>query len=516
MSAGPNDPLVFALADHLDAGMADPAQRVEASLAAGRLAMRSLAFDDAADWLESALTLIESMTDPPQLMLAEVMLETGRVRGLRQQPGARSLLLEAARLGDSPTLVDAALQLTRFNHARFAAEADDAVIDVIKRAIDACPDPDSSEWALLTAGLAAELIWVSSVGYRTDLAESALAVGRRLGDPVVLGQVILRTQLSASTPDNLNRRITDAVSVIDSLEATDSHGSYEAMVAAMVALATSLFESSRVDQASEVLDRARNLTAQASHTALSWRITSLEVAIATLRGRYRDSERLLAQLSNEVSGTGGSKDMLVARGWSQVFIDRGDHEILESIIAQFHVDTPNVPGWASAMAVLLCELGRDDEAAPLLGRVLSSPLFNDRNLGWLTHRCADAFVAREVGDRDAMESLRKLLTPYSGRLCLDIIASIGPVDLALGILESALGDHDAALLMFDAAIENCRVNGAPAWEARCRVEQARCLAHMGRGCDARVGAVQALDLARKVGARQVASAAELLLNDQGH
>jgi len=512
----PNDPLVFAWADHLDAGMADPAERVEASLAAGRLAMRSLAFDDAADWLESALELTESMAAPTPSTLAEVLLEAGRVRGLRQQPGTRSMLLKAAALGDSAVSIGAALQLTRFNHARFTAEADHRVVEVIKRAIEACSDRESSEWALLTSGLAAELMWVSSVETRTNLADSALEVARRLEDPVVMGQVILRSQLSASTPDNLDQRVADASSVIDSLASADSPGSYEALVAVMIALATALFESSKVNDAADLLDRARDLTSQASHTALSWRITSLEVAIATFRGRYNESERLLAQLSDQTRGTGGSKDMLVARGWSQVFIDRGDHEILQGIISQFHTETPDVPGWSSAMAVVLCELGRHDEASPLLDQVMSSPQFNDRNLGWLTHRCADAFVAREVGDNSAVVALRDLLIPYSGRLCLDIIASIGPVDLALGVLESALDDHESALLRFDAAIANCRRNGAPGWEARCLAERAGCLVKMGRGGEAEADATLALGLARDVGARHVASVAELMLKRRGH
>lgn len=514
--SGPNDPLVFALADHLDAGMADPAERVEASLAAGRLAIRSLAFDDAADWLESALELVDSITDSSPLTRAAVLLEAGRVRGLQQQPGARRLLLTAADLGDESTLVEAAKQLTRFNHARSIAGIDHPVVDVIKRAIDACPDRGSPEWALLTSGLAAELMWVSSVDYRASLAESSLAVARRLDDPMLMGQVILRTQLSASTPDNLHQRITDATSVIESLDAADTAGSYEAIVAAMIALATALFESSRVDEANEILQRAKAITANASHTALSWRTTSLEVAIATFMGQYSESEQLLSRLSDETGGIESPRDMLVARGWSQILIDRGDHEILEGIVSHFRGDTPAVPGWASATAVVLCELGRAADAAPLLDQVLASPQFGDRNLGWLTHRCADAFVARELGNRGAMVSLRDLLTPYSGRLCIDIIASVGPVDLALGILESALGDHDSSLLRFDAAIGDCRRNGGPAWESRCRYEQARCLADMGRDADARASAALARDLARKVGARQVASAAEQLLNDQGH
>jgi len=512
----PHDPAVFALADHLDAGMADPADRIEASLAAGQLATRSLAFDDAAEWLESALTLVESMTDPPPDTSARVLLETGRVRGLRQQPGARSLLLRAAELGDVSTLIKSALQLTRFNHARFAEGADGPVVKVIKLAIEACDDQHTHEWALLTSGLAAELMWVSSIDSRTSLANSALAVARQLEDPVLMGQVILRTQLSASTPDNLPRRIVDATSVIDSLETTDSAGSYEAVVAAMIALATSLFESSKVDEAKEMIHRARVLISNGSHTALSWRTTSLEVAIATITGRYSESELLLSRLSDETSGAESSKEMLLGRGWSQVFIDRGDHDVLEGIVSQFRKDTPNVPGWASAMAVMFCELGRTDEAAPLLDQVMSSPQFGDRNLGWLTHRCADAFVARAVENRGAMIALRDLLTPYSGRLCLDVIASIGPVDLALGILDSGLGDYDASLLRLEAAIADCQRIGAPAWEARCHLEQARCLAAMGRVADAHAGANRALDLAHSAGARLVASAAEQLLSAQDH
>jgi len=512
---GSADPLIFAVADHLDSGMADIGQRAEASLAAGRLATRSLAFDDAADWLESALGLSATATDMSDSTRSVILLEAGRIRGLRRQPGARQLLLNAAESEDSSTLVDAALQLTRFNHARFTAEADREVIAVIQRAIDACADRNSPQWALLTAGLAAELIWVTGIETRLELATAALEVARDSGDKVLLGQVILRTQISASSPDNLQQRMSDARSVIDGLDATDTPGSYEALVAAQVALASALFEGGKVDDAAVVLEQSRALTTGASHTALSWRITSLDTAIATFRGEYSRSEQLLAQLAKETAGTGGSKDMLLARGWSQIFIDRGDHEILEGLVSQVSSDTPSVPGWGSALAVVLCELDRRDEAAPLLEGILSSHGFRDHNLGWLTHRCADAFVARELGDRAAMSVLSELLEPYAGRLCLDIIASVGPVDFTLGFLDAALGKRQQALIRFESAVAICHRNHAPVWEARCLIELAQCHLEMGRSIDASANAELALTLASGVGSRHLALAAEQLLHDQG-
>jgi DNA-binding SARP family transcriptional activator len=516
---GPLDPMVFALARHLRLGMAPLPDRIRADLAAGRLARRTLAFDDAAEWLESALAMADSYRDIDPCTHRELLLETGRVRGLRGEKGARRALLRAAELSSERDLVEIAIELSRFKHARFTSQADTEVIDVIQRGLDALDEDESPTRALLSAALAAELMWVAAVRSRCDLAEEALGIARERDDPVLLGSVILRTQLSASSPDNLDRRLADGRAAVAGLDRVAPTGDrepsdhLEARIAAGVALATASFEAGDIAAATDLLARARRLCAGAAHTALSWRITSLEIAIAVLQARFDAAEALLARLPEETGEAGAPQSMLVIRGWSQIFLDRGDHEILEAAVGAMARDSPAVPGWGSALGVVLCELNRHEEAAPLLAATMSAPLFEERNLGWLTHRVADTIVARETGDRDAMERLSSLLGPYAGRLCLDIVASAGPVDLALGMLAGGLGDRQAALDHLAAAAELSARSEAPIWQARCELETATVLVATDRAADAPAFAQRAFDRATAAGGRRVARAAEQILRD---
>jgi len=509
---GPSDPMIFAVADHLRHGKADAAMQLDAFLAAGRLARRSLAFDDAGEWLEAALDLADIATEMSSDTQTELLLEVGRVRGIRRVSGARRLLLRAAESASEPKLVEVAIELTRFNHARSVSLADRQVLDVINSALATCGPDRIREKALLTASLAAELIWVVGVERRCELAEQSLEWARAFDDPVLMGQVILRTQLSASCPDNLQQRITDATEAVRQLEESDAPGRFEAIIASLIALATAKFEGGEVTEAASILARAQGMNLDVSHTAMSWRLTSLEIAIEIFRANYTRAEELLSGIAVNDTGTGSPHGLLVARGWSQVFIDRGDHGTLETVIERMTETAPELPGWGSAQAVVLCELGRHDEATHLLAATMSSPLFEERNLGWLTHRVADSMVARDLGDRHAMERLRSMLEPYSGRICIDIIASAGPVDLALGVLDGGLDNHTSALRYLEAAISCSALNRAPAWEARCELEMARILESIDRSVDAADAARRALRLSSEVGSRHVALAAENFLD----
>ena len=96
-----------------------------------------------------------------------------------------------------------------------------------------------------------------------------------------------------------------------------------------------------------------------------------------------------------------------------------------------------------------CRMG-DDLAASMARYPV--PYEEDENWSTLNDWCWEAEAASFVGDRSVATHARDVLAPYSGRIvAVGAVATIGPVDGYLALVEATLGDHAAAAAHLDAA-----------------------------------------------------------------
>jgi tetratricopeptide (TPR) repeat protein len=162
--------------------------------------------------------------------------------------------------------------------------------------------------------------------------------------------------------------------------------------------------------------------------------------------------------------------------------------------------------------LVLCELGRDDEAIAALhaADLQMVPV----NLAWMHTMAIYASVAAYLGDRSAAAVLRELLSPFADQVVAHSVIGLGAASHFLGMLATTLGYHDEADARFaEAAATHARV-AAPAWLARTRLEWARMLLTRRQPGDAdraRELLSQALTAARDLGLRNVERRAVALL-----
>jgi hypothetical protein len=87
-----------------------------------------------------------------------------------------------------------------------------------------------------------------------------------------------------------------------------------------------------------------------------------------------------------------------------------------------------------------------------------------------------AQVASLLGDATHAARLHEMLAPYDGQwVCPSVALSVGPVSLALGMLDRLLGRHHDAIVRLDAAVAVCADVGADPYAGLAYAELAHAL-----------------------------------------
>lgn len=157
---------------------------------------------------------------------------------------------------------------------------------------------------------------------------------------------------------------------------------------------------------------------------------------------------------------------------------------LEARVRALIAVAPGILGWRCALARLLVELGRCDEAAREVA-ALGDPARVPRDRTWLVGVAVLAEAVAELGDAERAHSLCELLRPHARVNVAGGSTSLfyGNVAHFVGLLEAAQGRLDAAGDFLAAAQRvHVRMRAVP-WMLRSRLESSRLLRL--RGDDAR-------------------------------
>jgi hypothetical protein len=146
---------------------------------------------------------------------------------------------------------------------------------------------------------------------------------------------------------------------------------------------------------------------------------------------------------------------------------------------------PAIPAWRGALALLLVELGRPDEARAEFERVAEGGFAAfPRDANWLIAITLMAEVCGALADATRAAELYTLLEPYAGRNVVvgRNATNNGSASRLLGILAAARGELDCAERHFVDAQKMHAAMGAKPWHARTQVAYAEMLlARRGTG-----------------------------------
>ncbi len=157
--------------------------------------------------------------------------------------------------------------------------------------------------------------------------------------------------------------------------------------------------------------------------------------------------------------------------------EQGRLDEIEETIRRSVQEYPARPVFRCALVLLLCDLGREDEARTALehlavGAFTDIPVDNE----WLFCMSFLADASERLGSADHAGTLYDLLRPHAGRNASNADEiSLGDVSRSLGNAAAVLGRWEDAVRHFEAALDaNARMDARP-WLARTRHDYARML-----------------------------------------
>jgi DNA-binding CsgD family transcriptional regulator len=459
-SSGPEGPAVvrqlayhFAQASVL--GHGDTAARYLRQ--AAQEAERSLAFEDAAQWYTQAADLIsgpDAAREELWLAAADAHVRAGDFAR------ARALYLRLADSADSRRRLRAAIG---YEDAawRPGLPGTDACA-LLSHAMEEVPDTPADPlhvWALASLGRA--MAFTASVERSRELAERALDLARRAGDPRLLAHALMTMMWQPVEPQAVGRRLALATELSQLAKASRDWGGLG--TAAVFARTIAYIQADRAAWVAATADL--DLAVRGSgEPFIAFMRRCGDYAHAFFDGDFAAAARLAEDLL-ELGRSFGTDDTEGQYGL-QVYMVRRETRALEEVRPLVGAIRQAPGTWEPGLLALYTELGLDEEARETLWDLLDrAGEAATRQSPWAQWTAVLMFLveaALELGDVAAARRLRPLLAPYSGQQLVagQFVAVFGPADAYLAALDALLGDAESADRLFTAALAQATSFGA--------------------------------------------------------
>lgn len=468
---------------------------------AAEAAMEARAPTDAVGYYATALDLFAKMADADPRQRVHLLLALGDAQRQSGNAEFRETLLEAAhsaqRLGAIEELIDAAL-LNNRGYFSAVGSVDSEKVEVLEAALDALPEGDSTQRALLLARLCAELSWAPTE-QRRSIATDAIAIGRRGNDPLTLFRVLFWTLLPLEAPSmtaQLLQSADELMALATTLEDPDCQYWANAVSHRLARQVGDL------DRATSCLAQMKRLAVGLRQPGLRWSTMFVEASAALAEGDPRHAE----SCATEALALGietGQPDAESFYG-SQLAVARfqqgrlGEYvEMVEEVVER----NPTIEALQAVLASALIEADRLSDATWLLERAASNSFGSlAPDLAWTAGITNYARVAIELGAKGPAEQLFQLLEPFHKLVPANGVTAHEPVAHFLGGLASTIGEPAVADRYFrEAAVINAK-GGMRFADAQTSLLWGRSLLARGASRDA-TAARKLLEQARERSAR---------------
>ncbi|HWD00940.1 MAG TPA: AAA family ATPase [Amycolatopsis sp.] len=403
---------------------------------AGDHAAELLAYDDAVNWYERSR---EIGGDEPGLLVAS---GTARL-GAGDRTGARADFLAAAERAASPGLLArAALGLGSGASGIEVDLLDHEQIDLLERARAALPPGDSALRAAVTARLSVATTLLEPDERRLALAEEAVDIARRVGDPAALAQALAAMCDAKPGPAHCADRLAWAGEVVDLARRLrdpklELLGRRLRLVALLETGGTADTEILAFERTAAVLDQPFYL----------WYGPLWRGMRALLEGRDDDCRAALTRVEELAAESGSANALMLARTQRWCLLARiGDREGIQRVVADVALDA--LPGiWPRvSVALVAAQLGHFEEARDRLSAVAPRLGTAPRDSEWLPMLAQVAETIALAGPHPVARAVYDWLLPYADQFVVEGFGAAirGPVHRHLALLAEALGEPAAA------------------------------------------------------------------------
>jgi tetratricopeptide (TPR) repeat protein len=472
------DPHLPQLAHHFAqaAPVEQPERAIEYALAAARRADRLLAWEEAAQHYRAALRSRDLAGAREDRVRADLLLALGASEDhAGMEAEARGTFAAAAAtaraLGDGVLLGRAALGFA--GQWSILGRVDDARVALLEEALEALGSEDSPLRARLLARLALELYYSPEPERRLALSEEAVDLARTLGDTRTLATCLDARHYALWRPENVHERLAVASELRRVAEET---GDPELELEGAGWTVVDLLELGDVQGADVQIAAASKLAQALQRPIWLWWSSLLRCTRAQLVGRFDEAERL-AEETLEIGRRGQAENALNAYAQAMFNIRREQGRLgeVEPAVRGLIEAYPMLVAWRAALALMLVELGRTEQAR---AEFEALPLDNlPRDANWLIGVTLLAEVCGALGDGARAEALYAALEPYAGRNVVVGRAATcnGAAARLLGTLAAAMRSWELAEGHFISALAMHERMGARPWVARTQLAYAEML-----------------------------------------
>ena len=444
-------------------GGGDAAKAVDYSRAAARAACELLAYEEAVQHYQRALHALEWRGEFDSTSYVDALLGLGEAQ---HQAGdaksARDTFLRAAsrahNAGWSVFLARAALgyaaardQVIRIDG--YAAEESMRMrgAALLADAFAGLGDEDPALRVRVGAALAVAAVQ-RSADERERLSRAAVDDAERLGDPILLLEVVAARRELLWSPDNVEERLQMATTIVALAQRS---GDREHELCGRAWRLTDLLELGEIGQVRDEMETCDRLAEEIGQLRYRHHVAVLRATLAILDGCFADAERLTyAARAIGRRMRSEAADMFCLVHLVTLRREQGGLEALEAMVRDAVARYP-VHALRCMLAYMLGEMEHLAEARAqyeLLAREDFADVPRDRSflatLSLLTQLCV------RLDDRRRAAALYELILPFADRnvIAAEGVCSLGAAAHQLGILATMLERWDDADRHFRAAL----------------------------------------------------------------
>ena len=486
-----------------------------AEAAAARTALESAVEYYRKAWSLAEVALAQGSSQVDLLQAGRIVLALGEAEERTGDPTAESHILRAADIarraleeehGDAADLLGRVALAFRGEGMPTDVVDDERVqlVDEALRARDRRPDAVTAE---LLAHRARLLCWSRERRQSDEGSLEAVQVAEQVADPAALFSALDARRL-AIWNEGPSGRLELATQMLRVAEET---GDIRRAQWAHYWRSVDLLELGRVREAELELDRQEQLAAKLREPHREFLPAYLRAAIAVLRGTS-DAPELSARAA-EIGEEARVPDRgLIHAGQTYQWLRQQGGSSSRDLVAlvQAPPDRLDIPGYASARAVVLAEAG-DTRAAGEMIREVARDDFAvlRRDANWIPTLAMLATASGVAGEPGPIPALRTELEPYEGCLGFPGMGTTCTafISHSLGLLAQVVGELDRAVAYHEAALRQAEELEAWPWVARIGIDLANALLRRRRTAEdlerARTLASTARDLADQFGLESI-------------
>jgi tetratricopeptide (TPR) repeat protein len=398
--------------------------------------------EEAVRWYSAALHALPPPRDDAHHIRA--LVDLGVAQRQAGQPVYRDTLLTAARMaqrgGANELLIQAALASCRGSFSSLG-QVDAEKVAVLESALEVAT-PDSTAQARLLTTMAGELTWHPDHSRRIAVAEEAVRVARRSGDPGAVLFAILRPGAARWVPETSAERVRLCREAVELAEQrNDDISRWEALHL----LAPTLLEAASTDQLDDDLAAASEVAAEVREPFMHLMSLLVRGCLAIAHGDLERAEKDLEEVLRIGRETGQPDAQAMYE--EPLYVIRWHQGRLGEVLAGLRTVAallPDVPTRWAALACAEATSGDAERARTMLRDAAQKDFAMFYGPPWLGCMCQWADVAADLAEADAGAVLYEKLLPWKHLFATGGPLPIHAVSLALGRLAALLGDVEAA------------------------------------------------------------------------